>query len=191
MRVNYEVPNAKSLFLGQTSTLTCWAACAAGVKSAQAKKLVIETSFLTGKYLDAFNATNPNDPSNPGRDLSPVELIDLYSAQLKFKTRTFDVSSRDAVATFVQASAPIILMSAIVQFQNGTPQSRGYHVRLVYGVWGSTDSPNEDDFQVRIFDPCPPAGFQNFQPFLFSHFKYQVNLKVGSHASMVGQCWYG
>lgn len=190
MFVNYEVPNTSKLFLPQTSGLTCWAACAAGVKSAQAKKKVAETDFLTGRYLAAFNAPNPNDPYNPGRDLQPTELIDLYSAQLKFKTRNIDTSSREAVATFVQASAPIILLSAIVNFVNGVPQHQGYHVRIIYGVVGSTDSTNEDEFQVKIFDPFPPTGFKHYTPFLFSHFKYQVALKTGAFATMIGQCWY-
>ncbi len=86
MMVDFEVPNAKGLFLPQTSGLTCWAACAAGVKSAQAKKLVHETDFLKGKYLDAFNASNPQDPDNPGRDLQPVELNDLYNNEMTLKT---------------------------------------------------------------------------------------------------------
>jgi hypothetical protein len=190
MIVTYEVPNAAKLFYPQTSGLTCWAACAAGVKSAQAKKRVDETSFLTGNYLAAFNAPNPADIDNPGRDLTPTELVDLYSAQLKFKTRTFDTSSRADVATFIQTHAPIILLSAIVQFVNGQPIHKGYHVRLVYGVVGSTDSANEDEFQVKIFDPFPPAGFKHFTNFLFSHFKYQVSLKTGKFSTMIGQCWY-
>jgi hypothetical protein len=190
MFVNYEVPNVTMLFLPQTNGKTCWAACAAGVKSAQAKKVVMEKNFLQGKYLDAFNEPNPSDPDNPGRDLQPVELNDLYNVQLGFKTKPFDVSTRDAVATFVQANAPIILMSAIVVFPNGVPQHKGYHVRLLYGVWGWTDSANEDDFQVKIFDPSPPLGFKSYQPFLFTHFKYQVGLKTGPVSTMVGQCWY-
>lgn len=181
MKVNYEVPNAKKLFLGQTSNLTCWAACAAGVKSAAAKKLVIETQFLPEPYLTMFN----NDQS-----LIPTQIVDLYSARLRFKTRVFDTSSRDAVATFVQTNAPVIVLTSIVTMANGVTSHQGYHVRLVYGVVGETTSANEDDFQVRIFDPFPQPGFQSYQGFLFSHFKYQLGLKTGPHSSMVGQCWY-
>ncbi len=190
MFVNYEVAKATTLFLPQTGGLTCWAACAAGVKSAKAGKLMKETSILTGKYLAAYNFVNPNDPDNLGRDLTAAELIDLYSSQLSFKTKNFDTSGRDVVATFVQASAPIIVMSAIVEFVGGKTIHKGYHVRLVYGVTGSTDSANEDDFQVKIFDPFPPTGWKNYTPFYFSHFKYQLSLKTGPFASMIGQCWY-
>lgn len=190
MQVNFEVANALKLFLPQTSGLTCWAACAAGVKSAQGKTLVHEQDILTGKYLQAFTQANPNDPDCPGRDLSATELIDLYSAQLKFNTKNMDVSSRDAVAKFVMTSAPIILMSSIVTFSSSGVQHQGYHVRLVYGVSGSTDSANEDDLLVKVFDPFPPTGWANYTSFYFSQFKYQVNLKTGPYASMVGQCWY-
>jgi hypothetical protein len=159
----------------------------------------METDVLSGKYLSAFQDKNPlpNDPDNTGRELQPSELNDLYNVQLKFKTKPIDVSSRDVVAGLVKGNAPVILMSAIVDFSGGKMTHKGYHVRLIYGVWGSTDSTNEDDFQVKIFDPWPPqgpngilAGFAYYQGFLFTHFKYQVNLKTGPVSSMVGQCWY-
>jgi hypothetical protein len=183
MFVDYEVPNASKLFLRQSSDLTCWAGCAAGVKSAQAKKLVIETSFLPEPYLTAYKHE---------RDLSASEIVDLYSGKLQFKTRNFDVSSPAAVASFVQANAPIIVASSIVSFENGSVQHHSYHVRLVYGVWGDTSSTREDDFQVKVFDPSqtPPPGFQTFQSFLFTHFMYQMELKTGRYATIVGQCWY-
>jgi hypothetical protein len=183
MFVDYEVPNAKKLFLRQSSDLTCWAGCAAGVKSAQAKKLVIESSFLPEPYLTAFKDE---------RELSIAQIVDLYSGKLRFKNRNFDVSSPDAVASFVQANAPIIVASSIVTFKNGAALHQGYHVRLVYGVWGDTGTANEDDLQVKVFDPSqiPPTGFQTFQPFLFTHFLRQMELKTGRNATIVGQCWY-
>ena len=190
MFVDYELPNAKKWFIPQSSGLTCWAACAAGIKSAQAKKMVMEKSFLTGKYLDAFNARNPTDPDNPGRDLLPAELNDLYNNVLSFSTHSLDVGSRDKLATFVHAKEPIIVMSSIVDFQSGTPVHKGYHVRLVYGVRGETVSENDDDLEVRIFDPYPPQGYQAHQPFKFKLFKYQMELKTGPVSTMVGQCWY-
>jgi len=181
MYVDFEVPKAKQLFLTQTTPITCWAACAAGVKSAQKKSMVIETSILPEPYLTAFNN---------GQILNPIGLFDLYSTLLKFKNRNFVTSDRDAVATFIKANAPIILSSAIVTFTNGAPVHQGYHVRLIYGCIGETSSGNEDDFQVRIFDPSPPAGFANYAGYFFTHFKYQVALKTGVHHTLVGQCWY-
>lgn len=179
--VDFQVARISSLMLPQSSQLTCWAACATGLKAVKKGKMLQETDVLPEPYLTAFNSQ---------QSLGLTRINDCYQA-LGFKKATLDLSSRQKFADFVKANAPIIVSSSLVQTTaSGATQHLSYHLRLVYGVWGQTDSANEDEFQVRIYDPWPAQGFKVMQGYLFSHFKYQMNYNSGNVAGAVGLAWH-
>lgn len=167
----------------QNSEVTCWAACAA-----------MHQSTRKGQNLDEYQVTAPHDTFfealNEPRVLKPVELNEFYLRKLNLKSHLIDVSSPRKLADFIKANAPIIVLNAIVHAAGNSTAHEGYHVRMIIGYRGHPDSASQDNFQVLVYDPLPPAGFGPETPFLFSHFKYQMNLKTGPVSSLVGQVWY-
>ncbi len=182
MFVNFQVPQASMIFLPQDSQLTCWAARAAGVKSAKAGKMLNENAVLTSDYLSLFNSKT---------SLSLVQIRDCYKKPWLTETK-FDLRSRKTVNDFIKDKLPVIASSAVAQFPpNGAPIHLAYHVRLVYGATGDLDSSKEGDYHVRIFDPFPSPGSKPQTQFLFSHFKFQMSYNSRSVAGAVGLAWYG
>jgi hypothetical protein len=187
MFVDDQVWGIGSLILPQDSPDTCWAACAAGLKSVAAGRRLTESSILPHYYQQAF------------RDKVPLSLKDTrwcYSMMGFTETRV-DVSSRRAVHDLIKSHAPFIVLSEAVTFApSGAPTHLGFHVRVVYGMWGEVDSGSDDGFQIRIFDPAPPPTFRYQQGYLFSHFRFQMTFNAsplnwaGFRENEVGLAWY-
>jgi hypothetical protein len=176
--VSYQIANFSRYAIPQDSGLTCWAACAAMLKSVKAQKRVSETDTFSS---DAYRAYRDK------RSVSYMEIKKFYG-ELGFQfVEHIDVSSRPAVAQLIIKNAPLIVCSKIVQF-GAQPTFTGSHVRIVYGCWGDPDADQEDAFQVRIFDPWPQEGFQPMTSFLFSHFKFQMTWPQGD--PYVGMTFY-
>ncbi|HEY5285038.1 MAG TPA: papain-like cysteine protease family protein [Polyangia bacterium] len=179
MFIDYRVKNASMYLLSQDSEETCWAACAVSAKAIKAKARTTEEKLLKGRYLSAWKA---------GNSLVLSDLRECYRSLGLVETK-MDVSSRAACATQIQSRAPLIVGGAITTYQGGVAIHQGYHVRLVIGCWGNTTSADDDDFQVRVFDPFPPPNFKSEMPFLFTHFRYQMTYNGGS-SPVPGVAWY-
>jgi hypothetical protein len=175
----YRVPNISRYLLPQDSAVTCWAACAASLISVKRGRLLLETDALPAAYRAWY--TTP-------RTVSLDEIKRAYSA-MNFTEGRIDLSSRPAFANFIRAHAPIVVASSIVTFGTSV-QHVGYHVRVITGFWGDPDSTSEDALQIRIFDPWPPPGFRVETEFLYSHFRYQMELRTGPVPQIVGTTWY-
>jgi hypothetical protein len=168
----YRVPSFSMYALPQDSEDTCWAACAAMPLAVRRRRRLSEEDVLTDPYLTMYQ----------NQTALTLPQTEACYRGLGYTKSTIDLASRPAFVQFIRQRAPIIVASSI-----GVNQ---YHVRLIIGYWGYPASANEDDLQIRIYDPLPFPGFMPETPFLFSHFRYQMGLNLGTVSGIVGTCWY-
>jgi hypothetical protein len=149
--------------LPQSSMVTCWAACAAMLKSYERQTYVLETSILTGSYLNLFN-------NNSILPFSSV--VNFFETTMSFKTETWDANAPftvDAWKNLMDKYGPLIVPAPVL----GTGSA---HIRVMHGIWGS-GSPDTNT-QFKIFDPFQSTSLKTSLRILFPHIVYQISASI-------------